>query len=275
MTGTTSDLPFHCPACGTDLEAFAPGPGGRPNARCPNCQALERHRLLTLMLRERGALFGTGTRVLDVAPAGVVRRFLLERVGRRYVGTDMFMSGGVSARSDLTRAPFASQAFDVIVCYHVLEHIPDDHAAIVELARVLHRDGVAFIQVPRRPGTQTDEDPSAPVEERISRFGQDDHVRFYGDDFEERLLAGGLVPTVLRPAEALPERDVTRFGLVRNEEVWVCARADRRRSEPRRENRYVRIPVPKPPLSRRLVRLAKRIPRGALRRLGLLPRRPR
>jgi SAM-dependent methyltransferase len=266
-------MPFNCPACGSDVDAFAAGPGGRPDARCPSCQSLERHRLLSLMLREHGDRFTAGARVLDIAPAPSIRRFLTSRLGKGYVGTDMFMGGGVSVRSDLTMLPFATQVFDVIVCYHVLEHIPDDHAAIIELARVLKPDGLAFVQVPRRRGTRTDEEPDAPVEDRIRRFGQEDHVRYYGDDFEDRLHAGGLETAALRPAREMPEEDVKRFGLIRDEEVWLCERIGREPVPFKPANRYVGKPVPKQPLSRRLARRAVRAPRGILRRLGLLPRR--
>ena len=48
----------------------------------------------------------------------------------------------------------------------MLEHIPDDRAAMRELARVLTPTGFGIVQVPFRQGKQTDEDPSAPVEER-------------------------------------------------------------------------------------------------------------
>ncbi len=56
---------------------------------------------------------------------------------------------------------------------------------MLEIARVLAPTGVGLVQVPFRPGTVLDEDPSAPVEERVRRFGQADHVRYYGDDFED------------------------------------------------------------------------------------------
>ena len=87
---------------------------------------------------------------------------------------------------------------------------------------MLSPDGVSYIQVPRRFGTLTDEDPSAPVEERIRRFGQDDHVRFYGDDFERRLTRGGLFPMVVVPSMCLEDEETRRMGIGPEERVWVC-----------------------------------------------------
>jgi SAM-dependent methyltransferase len=182
--------------------------------------------MLMMILRSHQYMFMPPARVLDVAPAAPVRNFLKPRLGPRYVGSDLFEHPRIGIRADLTSMCFDDASFDVIICYHVLEHIPADKAAIEELARVLKPGGLAIIQVPRRPGAATDEDPSAPVEERIRRFGQDDHVRMYGADFEERLRAGGLIPQTLTPAAAMSDGEVARLGLARAEEVWLCRRAD-------------------------------------------------
>lgn len=212
-----------CAACGYDIEGFEPGPNGRPNARCPRCHALERHRMLLWLMRRHEYLFLPPARVLDVAPSQAVRNFLWPRLGDGYVTMDL-MAERVRVRADLTKLSFADDSFDVIICYHVLEHIPDDRAAIGELARVLKPGGIAFIQVPRSPDADTDEDPAAGVEERIRRFGQDDHVRQYGRDLESRLAAGGLIPRTQKPAALLSEHDIARFGLKTDEEVWICRR---------------------------------------------------
>jgi SAM-dependent methyltransferase len=178
--------------------------------------------MLLLILRSHGYLFVPPAKVLDIAPARSVRNFLVPLVGSRYIATDLFEMPGIVLRSDLTKTGFADDSFDVIICYHVLEHIPDDGAAISELARILKPGGIAFIQVPRRPGTATDEDPSAPEDERVRRFGQSDHVRYYGDDLEQRLRANGLLPTTVRPAGEWPASQIRRFGLQQQEEIWIC-----------------------------------------------------
>ena len=182
--------------------------------------------MLLLILRSHGYLFVSPAKVLDIAPARSVRSFLVPLVGSRYIATDLFEMPGISLRSDLTKLGFADDSFDVIICYHVLEHIPDDGAAMSELTRILKPGGIAFIQVPRRRGIATDEDPTAPVEERVRRFGQDDHVRYYGDDLEQRLRTNGLLPTTVCPAAAWPTAQTRRFGLQPQEEIWICRVGD-------------------------------------------------
>ncbi|CAN5628638.1 hypothetical protein BH11ACT8_BH11ACT8_31370 [soil metagenome] len=212
----------YCPCCDRHVrKGFEPGPDGRPDARCPHCRSLERHRFFAVLL---GVLSPELTDVgvlLDVAPSPHARKRLLELGPRSYVRLDISPWRGIDLRGDLTRLPLRDGCVDLIHCYHVLEHVPDDAAAIRELARVLAPDGLALVQVPWRPAMVTDEDPSAGEEERIRRFGQADHVRYYGGDFEDRLVAGGLSATRITPHDFLGEQMNTWMGLGTDQSMWL------------------------------------------------------
>jgi SAM-dependent methyltransferase len=54
-----------------------------------------------------------------------------------------------AVRGDALRLPFADGAFDRVIASEVLEHIPDDHVAMAELARVLRPGGSMAVTVPR------------------------------------------------------------------------------------------------------------------------------
>lgn len=212
----------HCPACGSDLDAFVDGPNRRRNARCPRCGALERHRFVAMLFESWAAQLAEARTVLDIAPQSETRRIVKQRSGGRYIGLDIEPSLRPDLLGSVTDLPLATGSVDVVICMHVLEHIPDDAAAIAELARVLTTTGVAFVQVPRRVGIPTDEDPEAPEDERIARFGQADHVRYYGDDFEARLYRGGLQPSAVWPAMFLDGDEIARFGLKPDEQLWIA-----------------------------------------------------
>ncbi len=207
-----SRFPYHCPVCGTYEDSFWPfAPTGRPvrrNALCPVCKSLERHRLSWQFLRRQTTLFdGRAKRLLHVAPEPHLGPRLRETPGIAYVSFD-WSSPDAAVHGDLTAMPFASASFDAIFCSHVLEHIPDDRAAMRECARVLRPSGWAVFLVPIQ-GDQTDEDASVvDVETRIARFGQADHVRFYGLDFAQRLTSSGFDVTVVDPVAV--ERDAKR-----------------------------------------------------------------
>lgn len=53
--------------------------------------------------------------------------------------------------ASLTALPFESGSFDSAICTEVLEHIPDDSAAVAELARCLKLGGRLLVSVPRPP----------------------------------------------------------------------------------------------------------------------------
>jgi SAM-dependent methyltransferase len=54
-------------------------------------------------------------------------------------------------RGSLTQLPFDAGVFDSCLCSEVLEHIPDDAAAVAELARVLRPGGRLLLSVPTPP----------------------------------------------------------------------------------------------------------------------------
>lgn len=51
-------------------------------------------------------------------------------------------------KGNILSLPFKGASFDKIVCSEVLEHIPDDHQGIREMARVLKDDGILAVSVP-------------------------------------------------------------------------------------------------------------------------------
>jgi SAM-dependent methyltransferase len=131
-------------------------------------------------------------RVLHVAPERQLSRYVKQCPGVQWCSIDLY-DPGATANMDLTRLAFHDGAFDAAICNNVLEHIPDDRRAIAELWRVIKPGGWAIVQVPvSLTLAATDEDLSVcSRQERIDRFGQDDHVRLYAWDFFDRMDASG------------------------------------------------------------------------------------
>jgi SAM-dependent methyltransferase len=106
-----------------------------------------------------------------------------------------------SVTGDATRLPFHSSSFDRIIASEVMEHIPDDHAAIAELARVLAPGGIIAVTVP------------AALPEKICWKLNDEyhapkchggHVRIYAhDDLQGLITDAGLTPFASHRAHAL------------------------------------------------------------------------
>jgi SAM-dependent methyltransferase len=116
-----------------------------------------------------------------------------------------------------------ADSFDLILCSHVLEHVPDDRAAMSELRRVLSDGGRALVLVPYRPEVATYEDPS--IESPLARmvaFGQQDHVRIYGNDLPDRLRDAGFEVDDRTAAELFDAETVEGAELDPGEHLFLC-----------------------------------------------------
>jgi SAM-dependent methyltransferase len=102
---------------------------------------------------------------------------------------------------DATRLPYADASFDHVIASEVLEHIPDDEAALVELHRVLRPGGTIAVTVP------------AWLPERIcwalsheyhAPFVEGGHLRIYTEaELRRRMRGAGLTPGAAHHAHAL------------------------------------------------------------------------
>lgn len=215
---------MECPCCGQRYREFLPhGRPERRNALCYRCDAVERHRLLLLFLKDRTGIFSQPMSLLHFAPEKALRPIFAGQRNLRYVTTDYCEASDV--HMDITRMAVADNTFDAVLCSHVLEHIPDDRAAMKELHRILKPNGWAILQVPldtARENTYEDFSITAP-EERRKHFGQEDHVRMYGRDYKQRLEAAGFQVSVENYIKTMDPARVKRHGLV-EEDVYFCTK---------------------------------------------------
>jgi len=81
----------------------------------------------------------------------VVKRYKLHSHGIdvSIVALKTSRSKGLSVvLADAEHLPFGDNSFSLVTCIGSLEHVPNPHNAVKEMARVLDRDGKAFIFVP-------------------------------------------------------------------------------------------------------------------------------
>lgn len=187
-----------CNVCGWEGRAFADD-HWHPGTVCPECGSQVRHRMLAAVLDgqanipdlEEKALLA-GRAILHFAPERQLRN-RISRAAGKYLTAD-YDRGDCDLRLDISSMPSVpDQSFDVLISCDVLEHVPNDLAALREIHRVLRPGGTAILTVPQMdPPNPTDEEASILSEsEREIRFGQKDHVRMYGDDFKSRIQGAG------------------------------------------------------------------------------------
>jgi hypothetical protein len=211
--------PRTCPICGYHGKFYAFGLPPTFDAMCRRCESLERHRLLELVDTRHGLFDGVAA-MLHFAPEPILESKFRRRF-KGYRTADLFRAD-VDHRCDIESTGLPSASFDAIVASHVLEHVADDRRAMRELFRLLKPGGRLIAMVPIVDGWDaTYEDPAVESQrERWAHFGQKDHVRFYGNDFMDRLRAAGFAVT----AHVGSPQDCVAYGLARGEKVFVAVK---------------------------------------------------
>ena len=186
----------------------------RQNALCPGTLSLERHRLLWLYLDRKTSFLTDSIRVLHVAPEQVFYKKFKSFSHWDYTTTDLH-SPLADVKADICALPFEDNSYDLILCNHVLEHIPNDLKAMRELYRVLKPRGTAILQVPLEEDRENtfEDDSITDQQERTRIFGQYDHVRVYGQDYYNRLQKAGFKATPVDYIKEVTEGDIKRFAL--------------------------------------------------------------
>lgn len=155
------------------------------------------HREARILRRLRKDLSLSGPHIECAAGVGSLSAAIVQG-GREVVAADaslrslLFLktSAGPSVLpvvADITQLPFDDRTFASASTAETLEHIPDDKAAVGELARVLKPGGVLVGTVPAGPEQWSDWDDWA------------GHLRRYTKSSMEEVLSGaGLRPRVIR-----------------------------------------------------------------------------
>ncbi|TAE76013.1 MAG: methyltransferase domain-containing protein [Bacteroidetes bacterium] len=216
-----------CTVCHHQYKRFLPygrGNSARNNALCPSCQALERHRLIWLYLKEKTDFFQVQKKVLHIAPESCFIHRFEKMKNLDYITADI-ESPLAKIKMDIHQIPFENNTFDVAFCNHVMEHVADDIKAMSEIYRVLKPSGWAIIQVPffdlNLQTTLEDKSITTP-KERFEKYGQEDHVRMYGQDYGRRLEKAGFEVIEDTFVKALSTEKIKKFGLPAEEIIYFC-----------------------------------------------------
>lgn len=176
-----------CIVCNNSSKKLVPIPDG--DLLCTFCGSRSRTRRLHTFLTENKYLKGS---VLHFSPSRSLYRQYKKNPELQYFSTDFEDEFIAEYQYDITNIPMADNSFDLIICYHILEHIKNDAKAMQELKRVLKPEGVCVIQTPFKEGEIYEDNTLTTPEQRLEAFGQEDHVRIYSiNGLTERLSKNG------------------------------------------------------------------------------------
>ena len=234
-------LKYKCPICGYHSHDLMPigndlpvikekhiiGAGLRKGG-CYKCGALDRFKLIYTFLKYELNIFkDKSKKILHFAPETIIAQKFIEANFQNYIQADFFAEdqhceyNDNVKHMDVQNIPYTDNTFDLILCNHILEHVPNDQKALQEIYRVLKKDGLAILQVPiSKTESKTLENLNVTSEQERERlFGQKDHVRLYGQDYIYRLETAGFKVQSLNLFPKYP-----KFGLNPEEKLFICTK---------------------------------------------------
>ncbi|MFG6686350.1 class I SAM-dependent methyltransferase [Mariniflexile sp. HNIBRBA6329] len=217
---------FTDPIDGKSFKSFLPYGYGkqRNNVLSPSTLSLERHRLLWLYLKNETDFFTSKEKlkVLHFAPEQCFLKRFRKLNNLDYTTTDL-LSPIADVKADICNLPFPNNTYDVILCNHVLEHIPDDTKAMQELYRVMKVGGMGVFQIPLdlNRAVTFEDNTITDKKKRAEIFGQYDHVRVYGRDYFDKLRSVGFKVEEVDYTSKLSEVDIIKYCLAKGEIIPV------------------------------------------------------
>ena len=181
---------------------------------CPKCGSLSRDRRLWKLISEK--YLKEGIEVLDFSPSRSLFRKWKKEKNINYTASDLSGDFISDVRFDITNILQTYENYDLIICYHILEHVIDDLKAMHELFRVLKTGGTILIQTPFKDGEIYEDYSITSESERLNHFGQEDHVRIYSiNGLKERIEKVGF------KVEVNQFNEDSYLGFVQNETVLI------------------------------------------------------
>jgi ubiquinone/menaquinone biosynthesis C-methylase UbiE len=159
--------------------------------------------------------------VLDFSPSRSLYRVFKSMESIRYTSNDISGDFLSDFQYDITDLGIENDKFDLILCYHILEHIDDDRKAMQELYRVLKNEGTCIVQTTFKDGDIYEDSSVISATERLKHFGQEDHVRVYSaTGLKDRLEQSGFKVLI----KEYTDSNDNRYGFNSNEKVLICTK---------------------------------------------------
>jgi len=208
---------YQCNICGFQMSKFIVLENG--DKLCPRCGSLPRNRRLYEFLHEEIGI--NGKSILHFSPSKAMSSRIGDLGSVEYTSTDFEGDFEAEEKIDITDINKEDGSYDIVICFHVLEHIEDDEKAMAELFRIVKPGGRCLVQTPFKDGETYEDDSITGGEDRLTHFGQENHVRIYSiDGLMERLIVAGF--EVVKRHFTSTDQDAQ--GLLKDEHILIASK---------------------------------------------------
>lgn len=245
IEATLAKLPFasrhECNFCSSKVRKFLSYRGGWKNQpklmkllnftgsdvdnfSCPVCGAHDRERHLRMFMDHLNITSKLKNAVmLHFAPEKILSSYIASQKPLRYIKADLFPSSHDIIKIDMLDIPYEENYFDFVIANHVLEHVSDLPKALSEIQRVLKIGGYAILQTPFSAKLhQTIEDDGINTDSlRLELYGQEDHVRLFGNNIFNIITSVGFASHTTTHQEAFPKIDPKYWGVNISEPLFL------------------------------------------------------
>jgi SAM-dependent methyltransferase len=207
----SDNLLSHFQTVGSDTENFG----------CYYCDCNDRERHL-FMFFDRLSIWDKfrNARILHFAPEKHLSEKIKQHLPLEYIKCDLYPKKDWR-EIDITKIDFNDSYFDILICNHVIEHVPDHLLALKEITRVLKKDGIAIIQTPYSELLYNHfEDPNINTDElRLLFYGQEDHVRIVSKRQFIDELNKYFIVKIVKNQDLFSDQDCFKYGVNKNEDL--------------------------------------------------------
>lgn len=154
--------------------------------------------------------------ILHIAPEKALVPRIKAKSPSKYVQGDFMIFGGEVEQVDISNIQYPDESFDLVICNHVLEHVPAFNKALREFYRVLKPGGIAILQTPiATKFRHTFVDPEIRSEEdKVYYYGQKDHVHLLSKtDFLAALQETGFTLNLVEHEVLSKYKQVDKYGV--------------------------------------------------------------
>jgi len=198
------------------------------NFYCPYCHCYDRERHLVAFFDKLSLWPNEATKVLHFSPEIVFCKKIESCHPSEYIKADLnpeqYIEPGIKdvKKMNLMDIPFDANHFDLVICNHVLEHVPDMKKCMSEIYRVLKHGGMAILQTPFSKLFHSHFEDAAINTDELRDFFylQSDHVRIVSErQFLQELEETGFQLSFIKHKDLFDSNFAFVHGVNSNEDL--------------------------------------------------------